>query len=307
MQTTRPLADKRDALRVRAAMIRAIRRFFIGSGYLEVETPNRIPAPAPEYHIDTIATGDWFLHPSPELCMKRLLASGYSRIFQICKCYRQGERGNRHLPEFTLLEWYRVGIDYLQLMAECEDMIRHVAEDLGLGSIIPYADDKIRLDIPWERITLHDAFDRYSPWSLSESIGRDVFEETLVDHVEPRLGRTRPTFVYNYPLSMGALARANTTDPTVAERFELYMAGMEMANAFSELTDETEQRHRFAEEEAYRRRMGKPPYPSPEPFLTTLDRMPESAGIALGLDRLAMIVTGALRIDDIVAFTPENL
>jgi len=301
------LAKKRDALRVRARMTRAIRQYFTDRDYLEVETPNRIPAPAPECHIDAIPSEGWFLHTSPELCMKRLLAAGYPRIYQICKCYRGGERGHLHLPEFTLLEWYRAGIDYRELMTDCEELIRFVASSLGKGLVLLYGSDTICLDTPWERISIKDAFLRYAPCSLEAAMAQDRFEETLVRHVEPRLGRTKPTFLYNYPLSMGALARQNREDPTVAERFELYMAGLELANAFSELTDEPEQRRRFTEEEAIRRCAGKTPYPSPEPFLQALGRMPESAGIALGLDRLAMILTGATHIDETVAFAPEEL
>jgi elongation factor P--(R)-beta-lysine ligase len=286
-------------------MIQAIRLYFVGRDYLEVETPNRIPAPTPECHIDAIPSESWFLHTSPELCMKRLLATGYPCIFQICKCYRHGERGNLHLPEFTLLEWYRAGIDYLQLMDECEDMIRQVSSYLGFGSVIPYGDDEIHLTHPWERISVKTAFERYAPCSLDESMARDCFEQTLVDHVEPHLGRTQPTFLYDYPLSMGALAREKPGNPAVVERFELYMAGVELANAFSELTDEQEQRRRFQTDEDLRRRAGKFPYPSPEPFLQALASMPPAAGIALGLDRLAMILTGAVIIDDVVAFPPE--
>ena len=288
-------------------MIQVIRQYFIERDYLEVETPNRIPAPAPECHIDAIPSGNWFLHTSPELCMKRLLAAGFPRIFQICKCYRHGERGNLHLPEFTLLEWYRADIDYMQLMKECEELVRHVASCLGYGLIIPFGDSAIQLAGSWERITLSTAFDRYSPCSLPDAILRDCFEEMLVQFVEPRLGQTTPTFLYDYPLAMGALARKNRENPAVAERFELYLAGMEMANAFSELTDEQEQRRRFGQEEALRRGAGKLRYPSPEPFLQALSLMPEAAGIALGLDRLALIMTGASDIGDVVAFTPEEL
>jgi len=288
-------------------MIQAVRQYFIERDYLEVETPCRIPAPAPECHIDAVSSGDWFLHTSPELCMKRLLAAGYPRIFQICKCFRHRERGNSHLPEFTLLEWYRTGIDYLRLMEECERLIRHIAFHLGCGDTIPRGHQVIHLTTPWERITLKEAFTRYAPHSLEVAIQKDCFEETLTIHVEPHLGRTQPTFLYNYPLSMGALARPHREDPTVAERFELYIAGMELANAFSELTDTEEQRRRFLAEEEERRRLDKPPYPSPEPFLADLAYMPAAAGIALGLDRLAMIFSGVSRIDDVVAFTPEEL
>lgn len=307
MGELRPLARNRERLRIRAQVIQAVRQFFIDRAYLEVETPSRIPAPAPEYHIDAVPSGDWFLQTSPELCMKRLLAAGYPQIFQICKCFRHGERGDAHLPEFTLLEWYRAGIDYRDLMEECEDLIRSVAKQLGHGDTVSWGRHVVHLASPWERITLKAAFARYAPHSLEETLQNDCFEETLVTSVEPHLGRTQPTFLYNYPLSMGALARPHQKDPTVAERFELYVAGMELANAFSELTDVVEQRQRFLAEEERRRQSGKPPYPSPELFLADLASMPASAGIAMGLDRLVMLLTGAARIDDVVAFTPEEV
>ncbi|MDD5170416.1 MAG: EF-P lysine aminoacylase EpmA [Syntrophales bacterium] len=301
------LARKRENLWIRAHMIQAVRSFFIEREYLEIETPNRIPAPAPECHIDAVPSVAWFLHTSPELCMKRLLAAGFSKIFQICKCYRQNERGRLHLSEFTLLEWYRSGADYLELMDECESLLCFVALRLGKGDSLIYKGDGIDLQPPWERISVKEAFERYSPTSLAECMEADRFEEMLVSHVEPRLGWPKPTFLFDYPASMASLARINSSDLTVAERFELYIAGMEVANAFSELTDGKEQRERFAKEESSRRLSGKMPYPSPEPFLRAMSSMPESAGIALGLDRLAILLTDAAGIDDVVTFTPETL
>ena len=192
-------------------------------------------------------------------------------------------------------------------MEECEDLIRYAAMRLGRGDSMAWGSHVISLASPWERITLQEAFARFAPCSLEEAIQKNCFEETLVASVEPHLGAKQPTFLYNYPISMGALARRHVEDPTVAERFELYIAGLELANAFSELTDPVEQRRRFIAEEGQRRRSGKTPYPSPEPFLVDLAYMPASAGIALGLDRLAMIFMDTTRIDDIVAFTPEML
>ena len=158
MEDVQILTAKRENLRTRARMMQSVRDFFTDREYLEVETPNRVPAPAPEYHIDTLPSGTWFLHTSPELCMKRLLAAGISPIFQICKCYRHGERGQRHLPEFTLLEWYRAGAGYLNLMTECEELLRRVSSDLGNGSSLPYGESRIDLAPPWERLTVKDAF-----------------------------------------------------------------------------------------------------------------------------------------------------
>ncbi len=301
------LASKEDALRRRDRMIRAIRLFFQDRNFLEVETPLRIPAPAPESHIDAIASEAWFLQPSPELCMKRLLAAGYPRIFQICKCFRSGERGDLHLPEFTMLEWYREGTDYRTLMDDCEVLIPLVARELGFGSIILRQGREIRLGIPWERITVREAFGRYATMTAAEALKTDRFDEILACEVEPRLGMESPVFLYEYPVELAALARVKEGEPGIAERFELYCAGLELANAFSELTDAGEQRRRFEEALCDRRRNGSPLYPMPERFLEALPRMSPSAGIALGIDRLAMLLADKDRIDEVVAFTPESL
>jgi elongation factor P--(R)-beta-lysine ligase len=301
------LAKKRRALQLRAKILQELRGFFITRDYLEIETPCLIPAPAPEFHIDTMICQGRFLHPSPELCMKRLLAADYDKIFQICRCFRQHERGARHLPEFTMLEWYGRDADYLDLMEECEDLILHVAAALGYGAALSYQGQLINLQKPWERITVHRAFEKYAALSAEEALAGDCFDEVLTDRVEPNLGKERPTFLYDYPLALGSLARAKKEDASLVERFELYMAGMEIANAFTELTDGEEQRRRFVEEEDKRRRAGKPPYPDPEPFLASLGGLEEAAGIALGLDRLVMIFADALHIDDVVAFPPETL
>ena len=301
------LAARADALRLRARMIQAIRRFFLERDFLEVETPLRIPAPAPESHIDAVASGEWFLHTSPELCMKRLLAAGFPRILQICKCFRAGERGDRHLPEFTILEWYRGGTDYRTLMDDCESLISYAAEALGFGRAFSRAGRAINLSPPWERITVREAFERYTSTTAAEALASDRFDEILAAEIEPHLGGDRPVFLYEYPAELAALARVKEGDPGVAERFELYVAGLEVANAFSELTDAREQRRRFEEASRDRRLTGSPPYPMPERFLAALPQMPPSAGIALGVDRLAMLFADCGRIDDVVAFTPESL
>jgi len=301
------LARKKNALHIRATMIHAIRGFFIDRDYLEVETPSRIPGPAPECNIDAIPSDGWFLHTSPELCMKRLLAAGYPRIFQIPKCFRGGERGTLHIPEFTLLEWYKSGIDYFRMMGECEELIVHVARSLGHEGKIDYRGRGIDIQTPWERISVKNAFRRYSSVSLERALENNRFDEIMVSEIEPNLGKEGPAFLYDYPVVLGALARVKKKDPGVAERFELYMGGLELANAFSELTDAAEQRARFEEEQKNRSVSGKAPYPMPEKFLSELTNMPESSGIALGVDRLAMIFTNSESIDDVVTFTPEEL
>lgn len=303
MEPNWALARKRHNLMERARIVQTIRAFFIDRGYLEVETPHRLPGNAPEGHIDAVASGEWFLHTSPELCMKRLLAAGYGRLFQICRCWRQGERGRRHLPEYTMLEWYRSGTDYSALMRECEELL---AELLPSGKMTN-SGTTIDLAPPWERLTVAEAFARYGSLRLDAALAAGRFDEIIAFEIEPRLGLTRPTFLIEYPAALAALARKKPGDPQVAERFELYIAGLELANAFSELTDPVEQRQRFVHEEADRRAAGKPPYPIPETFLRELATMPDAAGIALGVDRLVMLLTGAESIDQVVAFTPEEL
>jgi elongation factor P--(R)-beta-lysine ligase len=288
-------------------MTRAIRRFFLDQDFLEIETPLRIPAPAPESHIEPVASGEWFLQTSPELCMKRLLAAGYPKIFQICKCFRAGERGARHLPEFTMLEWYRTETDYRTLMDDCEILISRIAGELGLGDVVAWQGERICLMPPWERITVRDAFARYTGVSVEEALISNRFDEIMVCAIEPHLGRGKPVFLYEYPAALGALARVKAADREVAERFELYIAGLELANAFSELTDPVEQRRRFEEVSRERHLKNGTPCPLPERFLASLSRMPPSAGIALGIDRLAMILADQTTIDAVVAFTPESL
>ncbi|NPU85466.1 MAG: EF-P lysine aminoacylase GenX [Syntrophaceae bacterium] len=288
-------------------MIGALRRFFLDRDYLEVETPARIPAPAPEAHIEPVPSGDWFLHPSPELCMKRLLAAEYPRIFQICRCFRQGERGDRHLPEFTMLEWYRRDIDSRELMDECEALILSVAKDLGIGDVLSYQGNPLRIAPPWPRLSVRDAFAACASVPLEDALREDRFDEILAFEVEPFLGRGTPLFLHSYPMAFASLARADRNDPSVAERFELYVAGMELANGFAELTDPVEQRRRFDEARAEVERRGGTVLSQPERFLRALERMPDASGIALGVDRLAMILCDAATIGEVVAFPPEIL
>ncbi|MGD9281038.1 MAG: EF-P lysine aminoacylase EpmA [Desulfobacterales bacterium] len=297
----------RKNLTIRARVIQAIRKFFIKRDYLEIETPVRIPAPAPEAHISAIESEDWVLQTSPELCMKRLLASGYRRIFQICKCFRQAERGRLHLPEMTLLEWYRADSDYQDMMNECEALIISVAQKMGKKKGIVYEGEEIRLTPPWPRISVSDAFDRFGSISLERALAKDQFDEIMVTEIEPALGQSRPVFLYDYPACRGASARLKPQDRRYAERFELYIGGLEICNAFSELTDSTEQRGRFERDRDYRQKSGNPVYPMPEKFLASLGNMPAAAGNALGIDRLVMFFTDSKQIDEVVAFTPEEL
>lgn len=294
-------------MRLRSRIIQSIRRFFLQRDYLEIETPCRIPAPAPESHIDAVASGAWFLQTSPELCMKRLLAAGYPRIFQICRCFREKERGGRHLPEFAMLEWYRAEADYEALMDDCEEIFRAVCRELFGRESFMFQGSGIDLAAPWPRISVAEAFDRYAGVAMHDALKAGTFNELMAFSIEPRLGGGRPVFLYDYPVELGALARAKQTDPSVAERFELYIAGIELVNAFSELIDTAEQRSRFEKETAQRAAAGKTVYPFPQKFIDCLERMPQSAGAALGVDRMVMLFADKAEIDEVVAFTPEEL
>ncbi|HKJ04770.1 MAG TPA: EF-P lysine aminoacylase EpmA [Geopsychrobacteraceae bacterium] len=297
------LVSKRDRLIERARIVQSIRAFFISQDYLEVETPQRLPVNAPERHIDAVACGDWDLQTSPELAMKRLLAAGYNKIFQLTHCWRDQERGQRHLPEFTMLEWYQSDCDYRETMKECERLLRHLVPT----GTLHYRKIVIDLTAPFERLTVIEAFQRYCQCDVSQALKDGRFDELIAYEIEPHLGRERPTILYDYPAELAALARRKPEQPELAERFELYIAGLEVANAFSELTEVNEQRHRFETDEAARRGLGKQPRPLPEPFLVEMESLPPSAGIALGVDRLVMLLTNTETIDDVVCFTPEEL
>ena len=297
----------RPNLELRARIIQAIRGFFIDREYLEVETPIRIPAPAPEAHIDAVMTDNWFLQTSPELCMKQLLAAGFSRIFQICKCFRHQERGTKHLPELTMLEWYQTGRNYKDLMDECENLIRSVAGRINGNDKMSYRGREILLGTPWTRMSVAAAFHQYASMTMEKALEKDCFDEVMAIEIEPNLGSPTPLFLYDYPAPCGALARLKPRNDLLAERFELYIAGIELCNGFSELTDPVEQKARFEKEQQRRKSFGHPVYPMPHKFLNALKNMPDAGGNALGIDRLTMLFCDAPEIDDVVTFTPEEL
>jgi lysyl-tRNA synthetase class 2 len=301
------MALNRNNILVRANIIQSIRDFFNAQGFLEVETPLRIPANAPEEFIDPCPSAELYLQTSPEICMKRLLCQGHEKIYQICKCWRAGERGSRHIPEFTMLEWYRAGSGYNALMNDCEALLLHVCRSLGSPDSITFGHLPIIFDNGLIHITVREAFDRFCLISMEEAVHTDRFDELMVTAIEPALHQNKPVILKDYPIQMAALARQKTGDPGVAERFELYAGGMELANGFSELNDADEQRSRFEHANYKRMAAGMSPLPLPEPFLRELSLMPPSAGIALGIDRLVMLFTDSNRIDDVVTFTPEQL
>lgn len=301
------IKNRKANLRLRASIIGEIRNFFQAEGFLEVETPLRIPANAPEEHIEPCHAGEWYLQTSPEIAMKRLLCRGYDKIFQISKCWRNGERGSRHVPEFTMLEWYRSGSDYHHLMQDCEHLLALLAEKIGDKAKGTYQGHPLHLERRAKKISVKEAFERYASMDMPTAIRTGCFDELLVMEIEPSLPQDIPVMLIEYPAEMAALARLKPSDAAVAERFELYAGGLELANGFSELNDPAEQRERFREANQRREANGFPPLPLPEPFLHELSAMPPSAGIALGIDRLVMLLADAATIDEVIAFTPEEL
>lgn len=301
-----------EGLHKRAAFFRCIRSFFHGQGFLEVDTPLRQPVYIPESNIIPISSEGQYLQSSPELCMKRLLAQGCDKIFQLSHCFRKGELGRLHLEEFQLLEWYRTGCDYTQLMTDCETFLRFLNEAMQNNSTS--CDDPtttglfpgIDLSARWPRLTVADAFAKYSPIPLGSALDTGRFDEILTEYVEPCLGMVAPVFLYAYPHQLASLARKSPSNPTIAERFELYIKGIELANGFSELTDEYEQRLRFEEEIAVIYANYGGDVVMPERFLQDLGKLEEAAGIALGIDRLFMLVLNCKSITSAVTFAPED-
>jgi elongation factor P--(R)-beta-lysine ligase len=293
-------------LLVRSRILAAVRQFFDQNGFVEVETPVRLTAPAPEPHLDAVVSGTHFLQASPELHMKRLLCAGFDKIFQICKCFRHGERGGLHLPEFTMLEWYASGADYHFLMNQVEELVCFISAKANGAHKAAFGSTVIDLSPPWKRIRAEKAFEMYAGMTMKTAIKNDIFEETLAFEIEPRLNKERPVFIYDYPIEYTPLASSVAGSPENAQRFELYLAGIEICNGYTELTDAKIQRERFESELASRRRSNRLTYPVPERFLKDMSHMPDAAGCALGLDRLVMILANAHTIDEVVAFVPED-
>ena len=327
---------RKPYLAARQRIIAAIRAFFAERDFVEVDTPALQVSPGLEPHLIAFATelaepGEAprrrYLHTSPEFAMKKLLVAGVPRLFQLTHCFRNGERGATHHPEFTMLEWYRAGAGYRDLMADCEALLRACLGAAGTAHFAWHgstADPKAA----WEYLSVAEAFARdaqidllaTAPDPMEPSLDRlteaaqplgiaphagdtweDLFFRIFLDRIEPKLGTGAPTVLYDYPISMAALARPKAEDPRLAERFELYVASLELANAFGELTDAATQRARFlADQEKKRARYGVA-YPIDEDFLAALTHgMPESAGIALGVDRLVMLAMGAEHIEHVL-------
>ena len=302
-------ASRWDRMARRADLLFQTRRFFRQAGFVEIETPLLVPAPGTEVHLDPVPAElrpgpgqppeRRFLITSPEAHMKRLLVADAPPIFQICKVFRDGERGVHHRPEFTMLEWYRPWSGYERLMEDCEAWLRALAG----ADEITHRGRRIDLRPPWTRLTFREALRTRGDVTDPDALSPDEQLRVLVERVEPTLGEERPEFLVEYPIAMASLARPSPRDPRVAERFELFVGGLELGNAFGELTDATEQRRRCLAENTERRRLGLSEMPLDEPFLGALeDGMPPSAGIAVGLDRVIMLLTDAPDIDAVLAF-----
>jgi lysyl-tRNA synthetase class 2 len=300
------LARLAPNLKRRALIYRIIRDFFREQDFLEVETPVRAPAIAPEQFIVPFQSEDWFLAASPELHMKRLLAAGYDRIFQFSRCFRKGERGLWHNPEFVMLEWYRRDADYLKIIDDTEKLVARIAHKLGTGKSIEYQGQKIDISPLWPKTTVQDAYVKAAGWDPVAEYNPEKFDTDFIEKVLPSLAKDRPTVLIDYPAAQASLAKLKKDNPLVAERAEVFIGGLELANAYSELADAKEQARRFREAiEQIERERGQQ-LPLPERFLKAMEDLPECGGIALGVDRLVMLFCNADKIDDVMAFIEDS-
>jgi lysyl-tRNA synthetase class 2 len=290
-------AGEAERQRDTARALAATRAFFAERAFVEVQTPLRVPAPGVDFHVDAIPASGQYLVTSPELEMKRLLVGGMPRIFQLAKVARADEQGPLHSPEFTMLEWYRAFSELDAVLADTEELVRSVVRSLaGEDEVFVLGHRKVNVAQRFERLTVREAFQRYAGEPDAVSLAErdeDRYFELLVGKVEPALAQhQQPVFLTHYPLTQAALSRPHQDDPTVAERAELYFGGVELCNAYGELTCASEQRRRMSEEAERRRALARPVYPLDEAFLAALvEGMPPSAGNALGFDRLVMVAT----------------
>lgn len=330
---------KYNNLLLRAQLIKALRRFFDENGFWEVDTPALQVCPTFDTHIHAFRTesedhvlnyqGDYYLQTSPEFDMKKLLVAGLENIYQICHVFRNAEGSVRHSVEFTLLEWYRAGGDYHVIMEDCIKLLRFIADCLGVTTL-KYKDFSCDLFEKWELISVLDAFERYAGMDLGlylDDVERfsnavsvmgvrvaeddgwdDLFFRVMAEKIEPNLGMGSPTILYNYPKSMAALSRICPSDQRFAERFELYICGVELANAYSELTDAELQRARFHQDMEQKKAIYGRQYPPDQEFFRALEYgMPESGGIALGVDRLVMLFCGEENIENVLWAPVQSL
>jgi lysyl-tRNA synthetase class 2 len=297
----------RPNLQRRALIYEFIRAFFKEHEFLEVETPVRVPAAAPEPYITPFESEGWFLSTSPELHMKRMLAAGYDRLFQFSHCLRRGERGRWHNPEFIMLEWYRTGADYDMTILDVEQIVVTTANKLGLSNVIEYRGQDIDISLPWPRITVRDAFLHAAGWDPIAEYDSLRFDTDFVTKVLPEFAPDRPTIIRDYPAAMASLARIKPDDATIAERAEVFIGGLELANVYSELVDAQEQERRFQEAIGQIRRERQQQITMPRSFIEALAKLPECSGVALGVDRLVMLLCNADSIDNVMAFTADTV
>lgn len=299
------------SLEARARALRVVRRYFDERGFVEVETPIRVPSPGLDANVDAVPARGGFLITSPELAMKRLLVGGLPRIYQLSHATRADERGHLHEAEFTMLEWYRAFSDMDSVIADTEALAVAVVREIGRARAVRTPSGKnVEIRAPFPRMTVRQAFKKYAGVSDACDLAladEGRFFELLVDKVEPGLAKhRRPVVLVEFPRSMGALARPTEHDDSVVERFEIYVGEVELCNGFGELTDPVEQRRRFDLELARRKKAGAPEYPLDARFLAALDEgMPPSGGNALGFDRLVALALGVPRIADVMAFPGE--
>lgn len=319
-------------LETRMRVIKAVRAFFDEQDFWEIETPILQVCPVMDTHIHAFKTDilgldlqkerELYLHTSPEFAMKKLMVAGVKDLYQICHVFRNGEGSKLHSPEFTMIEWYRSDAGYEEIMDDCVDLLRTTAKKLGITeySFGGHTADPFK---DWQKISVTQAFDEYANISLAACLEDrdalaqaaqeqgiritnsdnwdDLFHAVMAEKIEPHLGMGAPTILYDYPASMASLSRRKPDDPHFAERFELYVCGVELANAFGELTDAKEQRTRFIEEMDIKEKLYGERYPIDEEFLEALEYgLPESGGIALGIDRLVMLASGADDIDQVL-------
>jgi elongation factor P--(R)-beta-lysine ligase len=301
-------------LRERAHAAREVRAFFDARGFVEVTTPVVVPSPGLDLHLDAfeiapgLPGGPRWLTTSPEYQMKRLLADGWERIYQLGPCFRRGEHGPRHNPEFTMLEWYRAPGDISDVIRDTEQLVARVT-----SGVVRLNERSIDVRPPLEQVSVCDAFARYAGWSRDETLhaaakDEDRYFRALVEQIEPALERLdRGVFLVDYPASQASLARTKPGDPSLAERFELYVAGVEVCNGFGELVDPIEQRRRLERDQQERRARGLPVYPIDERFIGALERLPPSAGNALGFDRLVALTCATTDIAGVMAFAADDL
>jgi lysyl-tRNA synthetase class 2 len=323
---------KKENLEKRVQIIKGIRRFFDSKRFIEVETPALQVSPGLEPHLKAFKTcyegweasdsQDYYLHTSPEFAMKKLLTAGMHKIYQIASVFRNGERSKTHHPEFKMLEWYRAGEDYVAIMEDVEGLIVSLADVFEIDEIA-YQSHVCNLRKGFERISVCEAFQKYAEIDLEDCLGDrealarqatdkwvrisdddrwdDIFFKIFLEKIEPFLGVKNPCILYDYPISMAALSKMKLSDSRFAERFEVYICGLELANAFTELTDPIEQKRRFEKDMDLKERLYGERYPIDADFIKALEfGMPESAGIALGVDRLVMLFTGAEKIEDVL-------